>query len=133
MRLSAGAKPGGSSGTCTNAPVNACVIDDTCVPIYATKPDSPCMACRPGISTETYTPFADGLPCSDGDLCTLQDSCVTGECTSSTDKDCDDTLECTADSCDPGTGACTHTPTNAHRDNAISFLTSFQFTYYVPC
>ena len=71
------------------------------------------MACRPGISTETYTPFADGLPCSDGDLCTLQDSCVAGVCEAGDDKGCDDSLECTADTCDSSTGGCTHTPINA--------------------
>ena len=47
----------------------------------------------------------DGSDCSDGDLCTESDSCVSGAC-SATPTVCDDDNTCTADSCDQKTGLC---------------------------
>ncbi len=42
--------------------------------------------------------------CSDGDDCTLDDSCVEGECQSGPLDACDDGEPCTVGSCSPGTG-----------------------------
>ena len=46
-------------------------------------------------------------PCSDGDACTGEDTCVAGVCTGGPALDCDDANLCTDDSCDPGLG-CVH-------------------------
>lgn len=47
----------------------------------------------------------DGIVCDDGDLCTDADSCVDGVCEGAM-VNCDDSNECTADSCDAMTGDC---------------------------
>ena len=52
---------------------------------------------------------ATGGVCNDGDACTLNDVCVTGECKAGSFKDCFDTEQCTADSCDAKTGKCVFT------------------------
>ncbi len=54
--------------------------------------------------------------CDDGDICTVADTCVNGQC-DGTPTDCDDLNECTIDECDPITGGCTHTPSDALCDN----------------
>jgi hypothetical protein len=46
--------------------------------------------------------------CEDGNLCTNNDSCLTGKCTSGKLRDCNDANPCTLDTCDPGTGDCLH-------------------------
>jgi hypothetical protein len=48
--------------------------------------------------------------CDDGDACTQGDSCENGLCVGAA-LSCDDGWDCTADTCDPGTG-CVHTPTD---------------------
>lgn len=51
------------------------------------------------------TPKADGSPCDDGDACTGQSSCSSGECQAGPPLTCDDGDACTTDSCD---GGCQH-------------------------
>ncbi|MCO4762502.1 MAG: hypothetical protein KC502_13410 [Myxococcales bacterium] len=46
--------------------------------------------------------------CSDGNGCTAGDACKSGKCTAQAPKSCDDKDACTADSCDPKTGLCSH-------------------------
>ena len=48
-------------------------------------------------------------PCSDGNGCTVGDSCAKGTCSAGKGKDCDDGDKCTEDACDAKTGSCTHT------------------------
>ncbi len=48
--------------------------------------------------------------CSDGDPCTLFDSCKAGACAGGSAKVCDDGNPCTADLCDKQSGACTQSP-----------------------
>ena len=45
--------------------------------------------------------------CTDGSACTTKDTCKDGACTGDA-KDCSDNNECTVDSCDPVTAACSH-------------------------
>jgi len=49
----------------------------------------------------------DGFPCDDGNLCTIEDMCLDGECVG-TPKSCDDGNFCTTDFCDTETGECIH-------------------------
>lgn len=51
----------------------------------------------------------DGLACDDGDGCTLGDRCQAGLCLGVT-RPCGDDNPCTADRCDPATGACLFVP-----------------------
>lgn len=53
--------------------------------------------------------------CDDADPCT-EDNCVNSEC-SNEPVTCDDTIDCTMDSCDPLTGACVNTPSDAACDD----------------
>jgi len=51
----------------------------------------------------------DGAPCSDGDDCTVKDTCLAGTCKAGPPEDCDDGDLCTLDSCDPSNG-CENNP-----------------------
>ena len=57
----------------------------------------------------SHTAVDPGLPCDDGDPCTIEDHCTNGTCTG-TPLDCNDGASCTDDSCDGGT--CVHDPNN---------------------
>ena len=57
-------------------------------------------------------PEADDKGCTDGDLCTTGDGCKAGKCAAQPPKVCDDKDTCTADSCDPQSGACVFKPLN---------------------
>ncbi len=68
--------------------------------------NNPCLddVCVSGVCTYSYTTNT----CNDNNLCTVDDVCSNGLC-SGTQKNCDDSDVCTADSCDPATGDCVHT------------------------
>ncbi|NUN16670.1 MAG: hypothetical protein HUU55_23845, partial [Myxococcales bacterium] len=64
----------------------------------------------------------DGTPCSDGDACTIADTCLAGVCQPLFNLDCDDSNLCTDDSCDPATG-CVNAPNSEHcNDNNVCTL-----------
>ncbi len=68
---------------------------------------NPCtdLTCDSGIGC-TYPPIPG--PCSDGDACTLGDTCAAGVCQPGTGPDCDDGDPCTTDTCDSN-GGCMNT------------------------
>jgi hypothetical protein len=111
------------AGTCTTVPNPAATVCETgnkCTadfcdngvckqgPVDVICPDEQCQTCVP--STGLCRPVADGTGCTDGNPCTLNDTCQAGFCTSGLLKDCDDNNECTTDACNPATGNCVHTP-----------------------
>jgi formylglycine-generating enzyme required for sulfatase activity len=55
-----------------------------------------------------HSSIGDGGPCSDGNACTLKDSCKSGACVGADPLKCDDGLSCTVDACDP-VGGCSYT------------------------
>ncbi len=62
----------------------------------------------------TCTLATVGMPCDDGDPCTVDDRCQAGASTVSCAgvlKDCGDGDPCTADACDPADGTCSHDAT----------------------
>lgn len=63
--------------------------------------ENPCTVDSCVLGTCTYV-FTEGLPCDDGDACTLTDMCSDHTC-HGTDKPCDDSNECTDDYCEEGT------------------------------
>ncbi len=77
---------------------NACTADG-CGPTACSAPSSSC----------TYVDTPRGSACSDGLLCTSGDHCDAGTCVA-TPINCDDNNPCTAEFCDPGTGACVFPP-----------------------
>ncbi|MCB9739180.1 MAG: hypothetical protein H6747_07925 [Deltaproteobacteria bacterium] len=48
-------------------------------------------------------------PCDDGLACTVGDACSPLGCVAGKPQDCNDGNDCTVDSCDPGSGACSYT------------------------
>jgi hypothetical protein len=78
-------------GTALECDDNNSCTDDQCLP------DSGCA----------YNPYPTGTPCNDGQVCTVNDSCVGGVCTGQA-VDCDDNNLCTEDVCDQ-VGGCQHT------------------------
>ena len=53
-----------------------------------------------------------GTPCDDGDMCTIEDVCMSGICQSGALLNCDDGNICTSDSCN-FLGGCTNVPDNS--------------------
>jgi hypothetical protein len=105
-----------------------CTVDDTCVAgaclgVGALTCDdgNPCTVdlCLPDQGC-SHVPTA--APCSDGDLCTLGDTCEDGSCFAGTPQNCDDQNPCTDDSCGED-GLCVHTPNAALCDDANACTT----------
>jgi hypothetical protein len=97
-----------------NTSLDGCLASGGCVADGATAPGSfGCATCdlmqrTPG-SDIGYSPAAATTACDDGAFCTVNEACNgTGECEGAT-RDCADTLDCSADSCDEGTDTCLHT------------------------
>lgn len=66
----------------------------------------------------------DGTPCSDGNLCNGDETCVSGACTGpGTPLDCDDDDPCTDDLCQEPQG-CVHTNNSAPCDDGIACTAS---------
>jgi hypothetical protein len=63
-------------------------------------------------------PLPDGAACSDGDACTVDETCLAGACVPGEPLTCDDGDPCTDDGCDPATGACAFTPVTHPPDEA---------------
>jgi hypothetical protein len=76
---------------------NVCT-DDSCAP--GSNGSNPTTGCRNA---------NNAAPCTDGSLCTTNDTCIGGACVSGPPLNCDDGLTCTADACD-ATQGCKHTP-----------------------
>jgi len=75
-----------------------------CVEAGTLNPDNPCERCDPVLSFGIWQPVTDGLPCDDGNPCTLTSSCSQGACSGAA-YSCDDGLLCTTERCD-GQGGC---------------------------
>jgi len=96
---------------------NACTLGDQCVKGKCSKGllklecfvENPCASgiCDPALGC-VMTP-EDGVPCDDGDVCTVDDYCENGECHPGAADviDCDDGNVCTNDWCDQALG-CLH-------------------------
>lgn len=104
------------------APGRACDDGDTCTANDTCDAAGACLglatACDDGdpCTVDTCDPVTgcsheqrDGLACDDGDGCTLGDRCQAGLCLGVV-RPCGDDNPCTADRCDPATGACVFIP-----------------------
>ncbi len=92
-------------GGCTHpiAP-GYCLVDNQCYMNDQQATGSPCLKCNPSVSQTQFTPRQDGESCDDGVACTHTDQCASNVC-SGVAYTCDDSLECTSDSC-RGDGTC---------------------------
>jgi hypothetical protein len=81
---------------------------------------NPCTtdACDPITAQCLHAAGPDGTPCTDTDRCTTGATCSGGVC--GTRVVCDDGNLCTADACDPATGACASTPVVCDDGNACT-------------
>ena len=72
--------------------------------------DAPCLvaACEPVTGACSFAAAGNGVPCEDGDECSLGDACEDGSCVAGQEVNCNDGNACTDDQCLPGQG-CSHT------------------------
>ena len=112
--------PANEGFACDDA--NACTAGDKCVEGTCTPgieincaDDNPCTddSCD---ATDGCVHMPNIAPCSDGDICTVNDTCADGACVPGNDLDCEDSNPCTADSCDVAVG-CTHEPADEGCDD----------------
>ena len=90
------------SNVCGTVPIpNCCVTDGDCDDGNQCTLD----ACDEGTCTNSN----HGGPCTDGDACTVADTCFEGTCSGSL-MNCDDGNDCTADSCDDGACVSAYAP-----------------------
>ena len=75
-----------------------CLVDDACYEEGASDPGQPCHSCQTALATDQFLPD-DTLTCDDGNGCTKDDACQSGQCVSGP-LDCDDKEACTIDFCD---------------------------------
>jgi hypothetical protein len=95
---------------------NACTTNDACS--GGACVGGPALACDDGkVCTTDSCDQASGckfanntLGCSDGNACTLGDACSGGSCQAGAAKVCNDSDNCTSDSCDPAGGSCVFKP-----------------------
>jgi hypothetical protein len=83
------------SGKCEGLNLTQCTTPD----------DAQCQdstgSCDPETGTCSYPNVDNTTPCEDGSLCTVGDTCQSGQCQSGTTLDCNDNNTCTSDSCNP--------------------------------
>ena len=66
-------------------------------------PNAPCLitTCDPDTGECSLFPANDGAPCSEGNPCTMNDTCLDGTCVGGSDVNCNDGNPCTDDVCLP--------------------------------
>ncbi|MFH0928905.1 MAG: S8 family peptidase [Candidatus Aenigmatarchaeota archaeon] len=96
------------SGVCTGGKAYNCGVNDSCSIASCDESSDSCSS----------SPVADGTICDDNLFCTINDVCTVGVC-GGEQRNCDDVIGCTADSCNEGTGSCDNTPDNSICDNGL--------------
>ena len=115
-----------ATGVCTHKPLpgdlltqcddgDSCTAGDTCdgIQCVGKKTDcddgNPCTddACAAGAGCKHTN---NTKPCGDVDKCYAQGVCTAGKCAAGDKMTCDDSNDCTTDTCDAKTGKCTYTP-----------------------
>lgn len=98
-------EPADTGGTADDSATTDVIPDGTaptCEPACE-QPADPCLVSRCTDGGCVLENAANGKPCDDGALCTVDDSCVAGTCLGAP-RPCSDGIDCTADSCDEATG-----------------------------
>ena len=88
-------------------------ITDACV--SSGSPCPPDLICDEGIDICGGC-LQDG-DCDDGLYCSGAETCVAGNCQTGTTVDCNDSVDCTTDSCDEANDTCIHTPASSICDD----------------
>lgn len=88
-------------GKCVaGAAINCSALTDKCNTGTCTEPGGACIA----------TPKANGTSCDDGSYCNGAETCQAGSCNPGTAIVCNDTNDCTADTCSETAKACSYAP-----------------------
>lgn len=91
------------SGACVAVPsVSVCKVGGTCIPAGGKASGNPCLVCKPELSSTKWTTLHN-VACQDGNLCTVFDGCVQGQCLGEKVV-CNDGSPCTKDACDAQKG-----------------------------
>ena len=92
-----------SNDVCDNSglKVGTCLIAGVCYNDGAEQIIGGCKTCQPSVSQSVWSDKQDGLSCDDAQKCTQFDECKVGVCVGEQNA-CNDSNECTADSCDNG-------------------------------
>lgn len=114
-----------AKGGCAHAQVtelacsdgDPCTLGDVCgatgcqggQPMACPDP-GPCLVAACAVSLGACATAAAAGPCSDGNACTLGDTCGGGACQPGAPVLCDDANPCTVDACDPASGSCQAAP-----------------------
>jgi hypothetical protein len=70
--------------------------------------------------TDSCQNLTSDAVCDNGDLCDGTETCdPINDCVAGTAVSCDDTIGCTDDSCDPASGFCSNTPSDANCDDGL--------------
>ncbi|MSP91374.1 MAG: hypothetical protein EXR79_06170 [Myxococcales bacterium] len=88
---------------------NKCQAKPGTVVVCDASGDTPCLKnqCLAALGQCLPTPAAPGTTCNDKSLCSASDVCAAGQCIG-LPLNCQDTVACTLDACDPALG-CVHT------------------------
>jgi hypothetical protein len=103
----------GEVGAPDTGAADAATANDVGLPCQ-TAADCPAAACLDATcvaGTCTATAKPDGAACPSADKCATSGACKQGLCLLGVSKPCSDDNACTADGCDPATGACVHEAT----------------------
>jgi len=95
-----------SGGECTGAPKD-CGDGNICTTDSCSEPTGLCSNVN------------NTAACDDGEFCTFPDACAAGACVPGPLRNCDDTNQCTIDSCNEGSNACDHAPTTGECDDGL--------------
>ena len=84
-----------------------CAIGGTCYGEGDVDPLNDCQACLTGVASDGWSPRT-GVPCDDGQFCTINDTCDASGACAADPNPCDDGLDCTASTCDEAADTCDH-------------------------
>ncbi|MCK4658584.1 MAG: thrombospondin type 3 repeat-containing protein, partial [Phycisphaerae bacterium] len=86
-----------------------CLIDDVCYNDGNLNPANDCQECNSTLDPLGWSNRTNGTSCDDGLFCNENETCTDGVCGGGNANLCDDSLDCTTDSCNEDTDTCEHT------------------------
>lgn len=107
---------GTSDAMADTGPAPECVSDGDCVGKIADLGVCQIATCDVATSTCQAGNKKDYTPCNDGDACTLDTVCLSGDCSGGAPKDCDDGNPCTDEVCNAQNGCVFNNNTDACDD-----------------
>ncbi len=107
-------------GSCSHARIAGFCLTTADPPVCVADgdpdPANGCRLCSATGAVPTWTISAEGAPCDDGDACTTDEVCETGQCVPKGTLDCTSDVPCVASSCDSTLGCVTTNTTDACDD-----------------